>query len=152
MPGSFSIATADADQYTILLAGVALSKGAGQTGYADGEFCTIKQKKKSFVSVEGTDGSVARGKTNSHLLDIGLMFLQTSSNNAVLSGLLALDENTPGGAGIGTFEVRDQQGTTVVLCEYAWITGPADIILDRTPTARKWEIEAIKSIMLVGGN
>jgi hypothetical protein len=152
MPGEFSLATADMDQYLILLAGVALSQGAGQSGYADGEFFNGKQMKPSFTAVEGTDGSVARSKTNSRLCEMTLSFLQTAQQNNFLTGLLTLDENAPNGAGIGSFELRDMQGTTLILCSRAWITGPAEVVLNRGVEARKWTLNGIRSIWAVGSN
>jgi hypothetical protein len=152
MPGEFSLATADMDQYLMLLAGAALSQGAGQSGYGDGEFFNGKQLKPSFTAVEGTDGSVARSKTNARLVEMTLTFLQTAQQNNFLSQLLYLDENAPNGAGIGSFELRDMQGTTLILCTRSWITGPAEIVLNRGVEGRKWTLNAIKSLWNVGSN
>jgi hypothetical protein len=152
MPGDFSIAVADMDQYTLMFANVSLSKGAGQSGYADGEFFTAKQLKPSFTFVEGTDGSVARSKTNSRMIEMTLSFLQTSANNSYLSTLLQADENTPGGIGIGSFVLKDLQGTTLIACTRCWITTPADVNLNRGAEPRKWMLHGIKSVYLVGNN
>ena len=149
---AWSLAVADADQYVIAVAGNPVSQGAGQSGYADGEFLTISQPKESFIVVEGTDGSVARSKTNSRVLDIKLILLQTNAYNAYLSGLLLADVNTPNGAGIGSFVVEDIAGTTLVLCTRSWVSKPADITLDRGAKARSWPITGIWDVMLVGGN
>jgi len=152
MAGEWSIAVADADQYRIAVAGVTLSRGAGQSGYADGEYFTSSQPKDSFVIVEGTDGSVARSKTNTRVVEMSLNLLQTSASNAYLSGLLASDENAPNGAGIGSFVVEDLQGTTLILCTRAWIKKPADVSLDRAAKERKWLFTGLRSVYLVGGN
>lgn len=150
--GDFSIAVADADQYRIAVAGVPISRGAGQSGYADGEFFTATQPRESFGFVEGTDGSVARSKTNSRIVELHIKLLQTSSSNAYLSALLISDENAPNGAGIGSFIVQDSQGTTLLLCTRAWIVKPADVSLDRSATERDWMFHGIKSLWNVGGN
>lgn len=148
----WSVKVADADQYVIAVAGNPVSIGAGQSGYADGEFLTITQPREAFITVEGTDGSVARSKTNTRLLDIKLILLQTNSYNAYLSGLLLADNNAPNGAGIGSFVVEDLAGTTLVLCTRAWVEKPADISLDRGAKARSWPIKGVYDVLLVGGN
>ena len=149
---TFSVKVADADQYVIAVAGNPVSLGAGQSGYADGEFLTVSQSADSFITVVGTDGSVVRSKTNNRLVDIKLILLQTNSYNAYLSGLLLADVNTPNGAGIGSFVVEDLSGTTLVLCTRAWVEKPADISLDRGAKARSWSIKGVWDVMLVGGN
>jgi|ERR1022692_2444868 hypothetical protein len=148
----FSVKVADADQYLIAVAGNPVSLGAGQSGYADGEFLTVKQGTDSFIDVVGTDGSVARSKTNNRMVDVSLMLLSTNSYNAYMSGLLLADVNTPNGAGIGSFVVEDLAGTTLVLCTRSWIVGPADISLDRGAKTRTWKIRGVWDVMLVGGN
>jgi|ERR1700722_6662343 len=152
MPGSFSLATADADQYRIMVAGAPISNGAGASGYGDGEFLKVAQKNDSFIVVEGSDGSVVRSKRNTRLLDIELTLLQSSASNAFLSALLLLDVNQPNGAGIGSFVMEDLQGTTLILCTRAWINKPADVMLDRGATARKWPLVGLWDVLLVGGN
>ena len=148
----WSVAVADADQYVIAVAGNPVSQGAGNSGYADGEFLTITQPTASFLTVEGTDGSIARSKSNSRLLDIKLNLLQTNSYNTYLSGLLLSDVNQPNGAGIGSFVVEDLAGTTLVLCTRAWIQKPSDISLDRSAKVRSWPIVGVWDVLLVGGN
>lgn len=152
MGAEWAIAVADADQYRIQVAGVPISRGAGQTGYADGEYFTSSQPKDSFVIVEGTDGSVARSKTNTRIVEMSIKLLQTSLSNSYLSGLLASDENAPNGAGIGSFTVQDLQGTTLISCTRAWIRKPADISLDRAAKERVWTFHGIRSVYIVGNN
>lgn len=150
--GPWSIAVADADQYLLLVAGVAISQGAGQSGYDDGEWFSAKPRRASFLDGEGSDGSVWRSATNSRLYDCSINLLQTSNSNNVLSGLLLADENTPGGAGIGSLVLKDLQGTTLLLCSRAWIREPAEMTFDRGAKGRKWPIVAIRDALNVGGN
>jgi hypothetical protein len=148
----FSIAVADADQYRLMVAGVAISQGAGQSGYADGEFFTSDWADDLFKAVVGTDGSVARSKVNNRLINMTVSLLQTSSSNAYLSSLFNLDINQPNGAGIGSFVLQDLQGTTLILCTRAWISKPAPVSLDRAAKERKWNFQGIASTYVVGGN
>lgn len=150
--GDFDLSVADSDQYRLMIAGAPISNGAGASGYGDGEFLKVSQSNESFIVVEGTDGTVARSKRNTRLIDIELTLLQTSASNAFLSMLLALDVNQPNGAGIGSFVLEDLQGTTLILCTRAWLQKPADVTLDRGATARKWPLKGLWSVFLVGGS
>jgi hypothetical protein len=148
----FNLAVADADQYRLMVAGAPISNGAGASGYADGEFFKSSLKNDGFIVIEGSDGSVARSKRLTRLVDLEITLLQTSTSNAYLSMLYNLDQNQPNGAGIGSFVLEDLQGTTLVICTRAWVNKPADIQLDRGATARKWPLVGLYSVYLVGGN
>ena len=150
--GEFNLSVADADQYRIMVAGAPISNGAGASGYADGEFLKIALKNDGFIVVEGADGSVTRSKRLTRLIDIELSFLQSSSNNVFLSALWNLDQNAANGAGIGSFVLQDLSGTTLVSCTRAWVNKPADVMLDRGATTRKWPLIGLYSVLLVGGN
>lgn len=154
MPGSgvWSVKEADADQYRVMVTGVAISKGAGQSGYTDGEFLNVAPARPIFESVEGTDGSISWSATNSRLLKIKLVLAQTSGSNAFLSSLTLKDQNKPNGAGIGSFIVEDLQGTTLLLCSRSRITNWPDFTLNRTSQPRSWAFEAVWDTYVVGGN
>jgi hypothetical protein len=148
----FIVKEYDADQIKIVFAGYPISRGAGQTGYGDGEFLTATQSDDSFLDYQGTDGLVTRAKSNARLIDYVLTLVQTSPANDFLSQLLASDENQPGGAGIASFLVQDNQGTTKLLSTFAWVKKPADITYDRAVQVRKWPIRGVKSVWNVGSN
>ena len=142
----------DADQIVILIAGIPISQGAGVSGYADGEFVAVKFP-DFFTDVRGTDGAIARSKTNDFTCDITVNLLQTNAANAALSLLFAADANQPNGAGIGSFVLLDLQGTTLVTCAASWIKKLPDITLDRGATGRSWEIKGVLAVpAIVGGN
>lgn len=148
----FDLAEYDADQFKIQVAGIQIAKGPGKSGYADGEFLSVKKTKDSFTIVEGTDGTVARSKVNSRTIEIELTLLQTNATNADLSALWQSDENNPNGQGIGSFLVQDLQGTTKIMCTKSWISKPADVVLDRGAKGRKWMMSGLYSVYNVGGN
>ena len=150
--GDFAVAVGDADQYRIAVAGVIVSLGPGQSAYAEDEFFTAVQKNDSFGVVEGADGTVARFKTNSRLVEMSLTFLGTGAVNDYLSALLFADVNQPNGAGIGSFVVEDLQGTTMLSCSKAWIQKPADFSLGRAVKMRKWPFVGVWSIWNIGSN
>jgi hypothetical protein len=151
--GDFTVSICDADQWFLSFAGVALSRGAGASGYADGVFLKGSAEKPSFTTVEGTDGSVARSKTNSRLYHVELHLLQTNAqSNGFLSSMLAADEANPNGAGVGTFIAQDLNGTSYLKMLKCWLEKWPDWELDRTAKERVWLISGVRSKLLLGGN
>ena len=148
----FNLAEYDPDQFKISLAGIQVAKGAGKSGYGDGEFLSVKKRNPAFTDVEGTDGAVARSKRNSRLVDIEITLLQTNVTNDAFSALWQADENNPNGQGIGSFLAQDLQGTTKIMCTKAWISEPSDVTLDRGAKGRKWKITGLYSVFNVGSN
>ena len=145
----FQVVEYDADQVVILLAGVALSQGAGQSGWADGEFVSVAFKPQ-FSLVKGTDGSATRSKTNDRETNIKINLMQTTTANSYLSALLMADVSTPNGTGIGSFQLLNLQGTLLVSVPMAWITAPADITLDRGAKGRSWPVTGLWDVLSIG--
>jgi hypothetical protein len=127
----------DPDRIRFSIAGIAVSQGAGVSGYADGQFVAIKFP-DSFMDVEGTDGSFTRSKTNKTLCDITMNLMQTNALNAALSALVTVDINTPNGQGIGSFVLADLSGIAFVSFSAAWIKKYADMEFDRGAKGRAW--------------
>ena len=121
-------------------------------GYGEDEVITFKQTEDSFGTKVGADGSVTRFATNASLAEMELSLMQTSPLNALLSGILLLDTNTPGGAGIMPFTIADLQGTTLLVCSHAWIVGPPEVTIGKTATERKWKFNGEIAGIMVGGN
>ena len=95
----------DPDEVTIVMGPVLIT-----SGLADGEFVRVEQESDAFSDVVGTDGEVARSKTNDRRATITFMLLQTSDFNDQLSALTALDQSTSGGAGVVPLFIGDRQG------------------------------------------
>lgn len=136
----------DADEVSLSLNGIPLS------GYADGAFCRIAMESDAFSDIAGTDGEVARSKSNDKRATITIMLLQTSKSNDVLSALAILDQNAPGGAGVGVFLLRDRQGTTLHLAPSAWISKLPDSEFGREAGTREWTLRCAEMQSFVGSN
>jgi hypothetical protein len=136
----------DSDQYTVSFAGIPIH------GYADGPFLTIEMVGDQFTDVIGTDGEIARSKTNEQRATATIRLLQTSDSNDLLSAVLNLDLKTPNGAGVGVFTVRDNQGRTILNAGEAWITKIPSVELDRGATEREWTFRLAKLEAFIGGN
>jgi hypothetical protein len=155
MPTAVNVGFAeyDADQIRLNGWGYSISKGIGQSGYADGLFCKIKPDGPSFTTKRGTDGFITRSKTNNYLVEIELHIAQANSaTNDFLSSLLATDEQNPNGAGVGTFNMEDLAGTSLLSCGYAWVAGFAEQDFAREPEDRTWIVHGLRSALNVGGN
>lgn len=137
----------DADQVTVLVAGVPIT-----SGYADGEFCTVEQETEDFMDVVGTDGEVTRSKTNDRRATITIKLMQSSDGNALLSALNNLDKFGTGGAGIGPLLIKDRQGTSVYSSAKCWISKPPSVTFDRDAKERTWTIRCSNLIRFDGGN
>lgn len=74
----------------------------------------------TFNDVEGSDGEVARGKTNASALTIVCTLLQTSDSNTFLNALFFADVNAPSGAPLPFF-MKDLDGLDYIIAPGAWI-------------------------------
>ncbi len=137
----------DPDEITIVMGPVLIT-----SGLADGEFVRVEQESDTFADVVGTDGEVARSKTNDRRATITFMLMQTSDFNDQLSALSALDKSTSGGAGVVPLFIRDRQGRAIYAAENAWIQKDPDVSFDREATAREWTIRTDNLVRFDGGN
>lgn len=128
-----AVKTYDADQVQLSVAGFAI-----EAGFADGEFLRIEQEADDFTDIAGTDGEVARSKTNDRRATITILLLQTSVSNQALSALSNLDRLTPNGAGIAPF--RAVIGDSTYVASSCWVMKPPDISMDREATTREWTL------------
>jgi Protein of unknown function (DUF3277) len=135
----------DANEVQISFAGIPVE------GYADGDFLTITVA-EAFTSVVGTDGKVARSKTNDGRAQIELRLMNTSPTNAALSAIHNADKYAPGGAGIGAFLCVDLNGTSLYAGGNAWIKKAPDVTFGREANERVWQIEIDTIRDFTGGN
>lgn len=142
----FETKFSDPDQKVINMAGVRLQ------GFADGEFLTIEFESDAFGDVVGTDGEVARSRSNDRRATATVKLLQTSSSNDSLSAMLNTDLNADNGAGVGSFQMIDLQGNTLVFAAQAWVMKAPDQSQDRTAKSREWKLRLANCVANVGGN
>lgn len=136
----------DSNQVQVSFAGVPVQ------GYADGDFLAITKESDAFSSVVGTDGDVARSKTNDRRATIEIILMQTSPTNDLLSAIHQADLNTPGGAGVGAFLVVDLNGTSLYSAGNCWIKRAPDPAFGREAQERTWTLECDELIEFTGGN
>jgi len=120
------------------------------TGFADGTFINVTRDTESFTDNVGSDGEVARTRSNDNRGSIVITLQQISDSNDFLSQLLAADELN--GGGVFNVLVRDQLGRAIYQAAEAWIQKPADSEFAREAGSREWTIRCAELIPFVGGN
>lgn len=121
-------------------------------GFANGEFLTYERISPGFNDEVGTDGEVARSKSNDTRVKLTLKLLQTAASNLVLSGVHNTDLQAFNGAGVGTFLVQDLQGFTYLSASQSWIVKYPSGSMDRTAKPREWEFRLLATTYVEGGN
>jgi hypothetical protein len=119
---------------------------------ADNDFITITKASDAFTTVVGTDGNVARSKTNDLRADVEIRLMNTSPTNAALSAIHLADKNAPGGAGVGAFLCVDLNGTSLYAAGNAWIKRSPDPVFGREASERVWLLEVDALQDFTGGN
>ena len=121
-------------------------KGKLLTGFADGSFISATQAENQFDLQVGSDGESCRNRSNNRSGTITVTLIHTSASNEVLRALhqedllaRTVDGGAPEGAGVGSFQVKDLNGTTLLTAENAWISKFPSVDFDRESTSREWE-------------
>jgi hypothetical protein len=109
-------------------------------GLADGEFVSWAFDSNIADDVVGTDGEVSVSVNNDARATVTLKLMQTSDLNRVLAQLMQLRRRGGGALGIGPFALIVGGTGETLLAPEAWIMKAPDGSLDRTPTAREWQI------------
>jgi hypothetical protein len=122
------------------------------SGFADGEWFTLAMESDAFLFVVGTDGETTSSKSNNRNGIATVKLMQSSSMNIFLSGLHSTDLNAPNGAGVVGFLLKDGNGLSSVFSPAARVIKAPDISLDRTATAREWQIYLTDITRVDAGN
>lgn len=123
--------------------------------------------KDSLVSVEitpegdaysddiGADGTVCRYATNERRATANIVLKGFSKEHAKLTALHAADVSSTNGAGITSFLFKDNNGSTLVSTDKAWIMGMPAKTSGQKPEDVTWKVRLVLSSPLnwiVGGN
>jgi hypothetical protein len=146
--GNPEFAVYDLDQVTCSFAGLIINSGFGEGGAIK-----LEQQDPDFVNKVGSDGTVARSKTNKRLTKVTITLLQTAKANAALSTLNNVDRAASNGAGVAPILIRDRQGLSVFAGGEAWIEGPPQSVEYGTEaTDREWVLWVARPERFDGGN
>lgn len=109
------LATYDSNQVDLIVVAIPINDGRSD------DFCAIDAEEEMFKTESGADGHVCRFKTNARVYKLKIKLKRSSEHNQQLAALHALDSNTPNGAGIGAFLLKDNSGATVLAGGQCWI-------------------------------
>jgi hypothetical protein len=138
----------DAAQVTVCLMGILVD-----SGFAEGEFLTIKQNAPDYEIVVGTDGQVTRSRTNNRSAEIELKLMQTSDGNTLLSAMSNTGLLTANGSDIGILLVRDRiSGLCMYTAQNCWIAKPPDVTMDIKATSRVWTLNVDSLLRVDAGS
>lgn len=137
----------DASQLVMVFMGIGVS-----TGFDENEFLDVEPEAETFGHKVGADGEVTRFRNNNRVNKLTLKLMQTSDANSLLSAIANLDQNTPGGAGIGPMLIQDLQGTTLFAAQFCWISKRPKRTFAREAQAREWELTAVIDEEIDGNN
>ncbi len=119
------------------------------------QFLNIRADEESFGVIKGSDGSITRYATENTLIHVDYTCKRSSNDHQRLSALHNADVVTPGGAGVASFLVKDNQGATLLSGEQAWLVGypdagsAKDVGPDVTWT---FDVKIPKGTYIIGGN
>ena len=136
----------DPDQVDVIIGGFTMS------GFADNSMIEFEEDGDRFNEVDGVDGTLTRSKKIVRKATLTVHLMNTSNSNDVLSGLLATDLATPGGAGVVAGMIRDKNGATLYLIPKMWVMGlPKDEMSDKA-TDRAWKVRCTQYVPFLGGS
>ena len=120
------------------------------SGYADGSFVTVARDEDGWGLSVGSSGEGVRSKMNNKSGTITVTLIQSSESNTFLSGFAELDELSGGGQ--GPLLVKDNSGSSLHVCESAWIQKVADAEYAREAGSREWVFRTDNLVSHVGDN
>jgi len=123
-----------------------------QRGFAEDSMVKVAFTSPRFESKVGVDGEVTRARLHDRRATATLSLMQSSDGNDILSALLRRDTVALPGAGVGSFLMRDLQGTTLVFASAAWVKGIPEVEYGKSVGTRAWEIELADCDATLGGN
>lgn len=124
-------------------------KGLILVAPAAGTYASVERHEDTFSFKYGSHGDMARVRNRKRGGKITLTLMGISPSNDQLSTILALDEST--GAGYGSFQIIDLNGTTVVHATNAWVVRPPNYQVADDHTDREWNFDCDAIDMFLGG-
>jgi hypothetical protein len=113
-----------------------------EEGKAD-PFVSVEYDEDDFTTEVGVDGQVTRIAVNNPVVKVSLTLQATSRHNAELSALRAIAKTADGGADVGVFYLKDNNGTTMHQAVHCWISKPPTTEFGKSPGTRVWTFTCV---------
>ena len=114
--------------------------GAIIQGFSTDSMIKVASLAEAFVNEVGVDGEVCRSKISDNRVKVTLSLLQSSQSNSVLSAQITLDKLGKNGAGVGSFQMVDNQGGSICRGSACWIEKWPDADWGKSAKSREWVI------------
>lgn len=112
-------------------------------GFADGAAISIAREANKASDKVGIMGEVVVSWLHDDRATATILLMPTAASNDVLSAAAE-------GHIIGSFLLRDRNGTTQVKSDHAWVQKIPDVGVEAEAPARTWEIRLAKAKTRVG--
>jgi hypothetical protein len=119
-------------------------------GGADGEVLTIEMEADDYGDVVGSDGEVARFRTNDRRATATLKLMQTSAMVPQLMAISNADLAALNGAGVGAFQVANLTTGERFEAPEAWIKKQPSLSYGREVGTREFVIRCAAGIFTPG--
>jgi len=140
------LATYIPDQVVVTVAGITLE------GFGESSIIRIEPADDAWKAKVGVDGQVSRSRSNNRMARVTVTLMATSKSNAALSALYNLDRNSPNGAGVGAFQVRDLQGMSLNRADECWIARLPTVEYGGEVSEREWQFDVAELEFGEAGN
>lgn len=128
---------------------VASFRGIPLLGPMDGTFITVERAEDAFSMAVGAAGDVTRIRNRNRTGSVTITLKAESPGNDLFSAVALEDELF--GTGVGTFLLKNLNGTTVCEAPIAWIRKVANVEYGDEGSGREWVIDCAELTMFVGG-
>lgn len=132
---------------------IATFKGHEIRGYADGSSIKVEREEDSFGKKAGARGDVIRFRKRNRMGMVTVTLLPSSPTNDFFAAALVSDEEgATVDAGVGSFFLKDLNGSTIIEARSAWIRKPSDVEVGEEPVNREWIIDCAELKIWPGGS
>lgn len=118
-------------------------------GFADGTMVVVKRRSDAFTLTIGSSGEGCRNRSQDKSGEIEITLLASSASNDVLNA--AADSDEKDGTGVGAFQIKDLNGTSICHATNAWIKKKPDMEFAKEVSNRVWVLETDEIEMTEGG-
>lgn len=121
--------------------------GKNIQGFSEDAMVEITPLAAVFESVVGADGEVTRVRSHDARVTVKVSLMQSSEGNRILGAILKQDMESANGASIGTVQIEDTQGRTLVSGAEGWVKGYPTQTFGKKVNTREWELEIAHAVV-----
>lgn len=138
----------DSRAVDLVLVGIPITDGKADP------FVKVSPVSDAFEDDVGVDGEVCRYPTNDPRYDVEVTLKGSSKHNQQLAAILAVDRESTGGAGVGVFLLKDNNGATIHAGDKCWLVASPPQEFGKNKPDVTWKLRVVMKnfATIVGGN